>query len=41
MISCGWPSRGRVLGVAMRHPNGGPVLALRLDPERAAAARAG
>jgi catechol 2,3-dioxygenase-like lactoylglutathione lyase family enzyme len=29
---------GRLMGVAMRHPNGGPDLALRLDPERAAAA---
>jgi catechol 2,3-dioxygenase-like lactoylglutathione lyase family enzyme len=29
---------GRLMGVSMRHPNGGPTLALRLDPERAAAA---
>jgi catechol 2,3-dioxygenase-like lactoylglutathione lyase family enzyme len=29
---------GRLMGVSMRHPNGGPALALRLDPERAAAA---
>ncbi len=26
------------MGVALRHPNGGPPLALRLDPARAAAA---
>jgi catechol 2,3-dioxygenase-like lactoylglutathione lyase family enzyme len=30
--------QGRVMGLAMRHPGGGPDLALRLDPERAAAA---
>lgn len=30
--------RGRRMGVSMRHPNGGPELALRLDPDRAAAA---
>ena len=29
---------GTVMGVALRHPNGGPGLALRLDPDRAAAA---
>jgi catechol 2,3-dioxygenase-like lactoylglutathione lyase family enzyme len=29
---------GTLMGVAMRHPNGGPELALRHDPERAAAA---
>lgn len=29
---------GRRMGVSMRHPNGGPELALRLDPDRAAAA---
>jgi catechol 2,3-dioxygenase-like lactoylglutathione lyase family enzyme len=29
---------GRLMGVSMGHPNGGPELALRLDPERAAAA---
>jgi catechol 2,3-dioxygenase-like lactoylglutathione lyase family enzyme len=29
---------GRLMGVALRHPNGGPRLALRLDPERARAA---
>lgn len=29
---------GRLMGLAMRHPNGGPVLALRLDPARAEAA---
>ncbi|MFN2559949.1 MAG: VOC family protein [Jatrophihabitans sp.] len=30
--------QGRLAGVSMRHPNGGPELALRLDPERAARA---
>jgi len=30
--------QGRLMGVAMSHPNGGPPLALRLDPERARAA---
>jgi catechol 2,3-dioxygenase-like lactoylglutathione lyase family enzyme len=29
---------GALMGVAMRHPNGGPDLALRLDADRAAAA---
>lgn len=29
---------GEVRGVALRHPDGGPRLALRLDPERAEAA---
>jgi len=29
---------GELKGVAMRHPNGGPELALRHDPERAAVA---
>jgi catechol 2,3-dioxygenase-like lactoylglutathione lyase family enzyme len=29
---------GVVMGVAMTHPNGGPDLALRLDPDRAVAA---
>lgn len=29
---------GTLMGVAMNHPNGGPQLALRLDPERARAA---
>lgn len=29
---------GELMGVAMRHPNGGPEIALRLDPIRAAAA---
>jgi catechol 2,3-dioxygenase-like lactoylglutathione lyase family enzyme len=29
---------GKLMGVGLRHPNGGPDLALRLDPERAAAA---
>jgi catechol 2,3-dioxygenase-like lactoylglutathione lyase family enzyme len=29
---------GHVAGVTMEHPNGGPVLALRLDPARAQAA---
>ena len=29
---------GVVMGVAMAHPNGGPALALRLDPDRARAA---
>lgn len=28
--------QGELAGVSMRHPNGGPELALRLDPERAA-----
>lgn len=32
---------GTLVGLAMHHPNGGPALALRLDPERAAAAAAG
>ena len=27
--------QGRLMGYAMAHPNGGPPLALRLDPERA------
>ena len=30
--------KGRLMGCAMAHPNGGPALALRLDPERARAA---
>lgn len=30
--------QGEVRGIGMTHPNGGPDLALRLDPERAAAA---
>jgi len=30
--------QGELKGVSMRHPNGGPELALRLDPDRAAAA---
>jgi catechol 2,3-dioxygenase-like lactoylglutathione lyase family enzyme len=30
--------QGRLMGVVLRHPNGGPDLALRLDPARAAAA---
>lgn len=30
--------RGKLMGVSLRHPNGGPDLAVRLDPERAAAA---
>jgi catechol 2,3-dioxygenase-like lactoylglutathione lyase family enzyme len=30
--------RGRLMGYALRHPNGGPPLALRLDPDRARAA---
>ena len=30
--------QGVLMGLAMAHPNGGPELALRLDPERAAAA---
>jgi catechol 2,3-dioxygenase-like lactoylglutathione lyase family enzyme len=30
--------QGRLMGVALNHPNGGPPLALRLDPERARAA---
>lgn len=29
---------GRLMGLVMEHPNGGPSLALRLDPERAQAA---
>ncbi len=29
---------GVLMGIAMSHPNGGPDVALRLDPERAAAA---
>ncbi|MFD6677809.1 VOC family protein [Rhodococcus zopfii] len=29
---------GRLMGVGMRHPAGGPVMAFRLDPEKAAAA---
>jgi catechol 2,3-dioxygenase-like lactoylglutathione lyase family enzyme len=29
---------GRLMGCALRHPNGGPPLALRLDPDRARAA---
>jgi catechol 2,3-dioxygenase-like lactoylglutathione lyase family enzyme len=28
--------QGRLAGISMRHPNGGPDLALRLDPDRAA-----
>jgi catechol 2,3-dioxygenase-like lactoylglutathione lyase family enzyme len=28
--------QGRLAGISMRHPNGGPELALRLDPDRAA-----
>jgi catechol 2,3-dioxygenase-like lactoylglutathione lyase family enzyme len=30
--------QGRLMGCALAHPNGGPQLALRLDPERATAA---
>lgn len=30
--------QGRLMGISLRHPAGGPDLALRLDPERAAAA---
>jgi catechol 2,3-dioxygenase-like lactoylglutathione lyase family enzyme len=30
--------QGRLMGLALHHPNGGPDLALRLDPERALAA---
>ncbi len=30
--------QGELRGVSMRHPNGGPELAVRLDPERATAA---
>jgi catechol 2,3-dioxygenase-like lactoylglutathione lyase family enzyme len=30
--------QGRLMGVALSHPNGGPPLALRADPERARAA---
>jgi catechol 2,3-dioxygenase-like lactoylglutathione lyase family enzyme len=30
--------QGRLMGYALAHPNGGPALALRLDPERARAA---
>jgi catechol 2,3-dioxygenase-like lactoylglutathione lyase family enzyme len=30
--------KDRLMGYAMAHPNGGPALALRLDPERARAA---
>lgn len=29
--------QGRLMGVALRHPNGGPELALRLDPDKAVA----
>lgn len=29
---------GTLMGVALHHPNGGPEIALRLDPDRAAAA---
>src|SRR5258707_14886948 len=30
--------QGQLMGCALAHPNGGPLLALRLDPERASAA---
>jgi catechol 2,3-dioxygenase-like lactoylglutathione lyase family enzyme len=30
--------QGTLMGVVLRHPNGGPELGLRLDPDRAAAA---
>ena len=30
--------QGKLMGIAMRHPNGGPEFALRLDPARAEAA---
>jgi catechol 2,3-dioxygenase-like lactoylglutathione lyase family enzyme len=30
--------KGTLMGIAMRHPNGGPAFALRLDPARAEAA---
>src|SRR5215468_2917663 len=30
--------QGQLMGYAMTHPNGGPALALRLDPDRARAA---
>jgi catechol 2,3-dioxygenase-like lactoylglutathione lyase family enzyme len=31
--------QGKLMGIGMRHPNGGPEFGLRLDPERAEAAR--
>jgi catechol 2,3-dioxygenase-like lactoylglutathione lyase family enzyme len=37
-VSVEFVEQGTLMGLAMAHPNGGPDLALRLDPERAAAA---
>jgi catechol 2,3-dioxygenase-like lactoylglutathione lyase family enzyme len=37
-VTTEFTEHGTVLGLAMTHPNGGPMLALRLDPERAEAA---
>jgi catechol 2,3-dioxygenase-like lactoylglutathione lyase family enzyme len=38
LVSIEFVEQGELKGVSMRHPKGGPELALRLDPERAAAA---
>ncbi|KAA9165549.1 VOC family protein [Amycolatopsis acidicola] len=37
-VTTEFTEHGEVMGLAMTHPSGGPMLALRLDPERAAAA---
>jgi catechol 2,3-dioxygenase-like lactoylglutathione lyase family enzyme len=37
-VSAEFVEDGMLMGLALSHPNGGPGLALRLDPERAAAA---
>jgi catechol 2,3-dioxygenase-like lactoylglutathione lyase family enzyme len=37
-VSAEFVEDGTLMGLALSHPNGGPGLALRLDPERAAAA---
>ncbi|MGH3766350.1 MAG: VOC family protein [Pseudonocardiaceae bacterium] len=36
-VSAEFVEQGRLMGLALEHPNGGPGLALRLDPERAEA----
>jgi catechol 2,3-dioxygenase-like lactoylglutathione lyase family enzyme len=38
LVAIEFVEQGELKGVAMRHPNGGPELALRLAPDRAAAA---
>jgi catechol 2,3-dioxygenase-like lactoylglutathione lyase family enzyme len=38
VVAIEFVEQGELKGVSMRHPNGGPELALRHDPDRAAAA---